>query len=285
MPAGGRATVRSRRLGAALRRHRLAAQLDQATAAETIVSSIAKISRMESGHVSSRVLDVRALLDLYQVTDQEERARLERLARESNRRDWWLDYKQSVRAGYADHITLETDATHIRAWQPVLIPGLLQTASYIEAVIRTGPEYHPPERIAELVKVRLERQRRIREGEAHMTAIVWEPALANPMGGPEVHRAQLAGLLEIADNMNVTFQVLPASAGLIAGMSGPFTAFTFDSEAHVEAVTVENPRNTTVVEDSADLALYANTFDQFRSAALSPQETSDWIQRILNGQQ
>ncbi|WP_247702479.1 helix-turn-helix transcriptional regulator [Streptomyces sp. F63] len=114
MPAGGRPTVRSRRLGAALRRYREAAKLEQQSAAEHIAGSITKISRLESGQVSARPGDVRLLLELYGVTDRETHLRLEQLARDSNKRGWWLDYPWAAKQEYADVITLESDATYIR---------------------------------------------------------------------------------------------------------------------------------------------------------------------------
>jgi hypothetical protein len=231
--------------------------------------SVAKISRIESGQLSARPLEVRSLLDLYQVEDAEERHRLESLAKDGNKRGWWLDYADTVGPSYADYISLENDATYMRDWHPTLIPGLLQTEEYARAVARVGPHTMTQERLDEVIQVRLKRQSRIEEGGANFSAIVWEPALAAPAGGAEAHRAQLEHLAEVAGRRNVTLQVLPAAAVGIAGMSGPFTAFSFASEPHVEAVTLHNLCNTMVVEEQEDLAVYANTFDQLRTAALS----------------
>jgi hypothetical protein len=243
--------------------------LDQAAAAEQILVSVAKISRIETGQLSARPLEVRSLLDLYRVEDAEERNRLETLAKDGNKRGWWLDYADTVRPSFADHISLENDATYIRDWQPALIPGLLQTEEYARAVVRVGPNKMTQERLNEVIQVRLKRQSRIEEGGANFAAIVWEPALAAPAGDADAHRAQLAHLVEVAGRRNVTLQVLPATAVGFAGMSGPFTAFSFSSEPHVEAVTLNNLCNTMVLEEHADLAAYANAFDQLRTAALS----------------
>ncbi|MFF4602132.1 helix-turn-helix domain-containing protein [Streptomyces sp. NPDC001339] len=283
MPAGGKPTVRSRRLGAALKRHREAASLDQADGAEAILKSVSKISRLESGQTSASALEVRTLLDRYRVTDPEERGRLLEWARRSNERGWWIDYQELVRPGYADHITLEADATYIRSWGPTRVPGLLQTPEYTEAVIATGPKFIPPPRVAELVKLRQERQRRIEEDGTHLTAIMWEPAVSALMCEPHVYTGQLMHLVEVSQRQNVTVQLLPSAESLIAGMSGAFVAFSFGVEANVEAVTLENPANTSVVEAPEDLALYVNIFDQLRSAALSPDESTERIRKALDG--
>ncbi|QLH23573.1 helix-turn-helix transcriptional regulator [Streptomyces sp. Rer75] len=281
MPAGGRPTVRSRRLGAALRRYRQAAKLDQQRSAEVIASSAAKISRIESGHVSARVIDVRLLLDAYGVDDTTVRARLEELAKGSNRRGWWLEHAAHLRPDYLDHIALEDDATYIREWQPVLMPGLLQTAAYAEASITAGPNYVDPDRVSQLVKVRQARQAQIEPGGTSYAAILWEPVILHPLLNHEIHREQLSAILDVGKRQNVTIQVLPFSAGVLAGTTSAFSSFSFDSDPAVEAVTMENLRGTSILEDPQDLIAYTNAFDLLRSAALGPDESVRLIRRVL----
>ncbi|MEU8648632.1 helix-turn-helix transcriptional regulator [Streptomyces sp. NPDC048737] len=281
MPAGGRPTVRSRRLGTALRQYRHAAKLDQPQAAEIIAASQARVSRLESGHVTARVIEVRLLLDAYGVTDPEVRSKLEELAKHSKKRGWWLEHAAHLRPDYLDHIALEDDATHIREWQPVLVPGLLQTPAYAEAVTTEGPNYVSPERITQLVKVRESRQAKIGEGGATYTAIVWEAVVAHPLVDVEVHGEQLSAILEAGKRKNVTIQVLPFRAGLLAAASSAFSTFSFDSEPTVEAVTLENLRGASVLEDPEDLAAYANTYDLLRSSALAPEASASLIRSAL----
>ncbi|MFE2043273.1 helix-turn-helix domain-containing protein [Streptomyces sp. NPDC059477] len=281
MPTGGRPTVRSRRLGAALRQYRHAAKIDQPQAAEIIAASQARISRLESGHFTARVIEVRLLLDAYGVADPEVRAKLEDLAKHSRNRGWWLEHAAHLRSDYLDHIALEDDATYIREWQPVMVPGLLQTPAYAEAVIVGGPHYLDPERVGQLVKVRVGRQAKIEEGGASYTAILWEAVLAHPLVNVEIHREQLSAILEIGERKNVTVQVLPFSAGVLAGYSCAFYSFSFDEEPRVEAVAMDNLRGTSVLEGAEDLAAYANAFDLLRSSALAPDESSKVIRSIL----
>ncbi|MEV0641801.1 helix-turn-helix transcriptional regulator [Streptomyces sp. NPDC050619] len=281
MPAGGRPTVRSRRLGSALKNYRQAAKLDQPQAAEVIASSQARISRIESGHATPRIIEVRLLLDAYGITDQEVRDKLEDLAKHSKNRGWWLEHAAHLRPDYLDHIALEDDATYIREWQPVLVPGLLQTPAYAEASIAAGPNYISPERFAHLVKVRAGRQARIDEGGVSYSAILWEAVIAHPLMGVEIHREQLSAILEIGKRKNVTVQVLPFSAGALAGSTYAFSSFSFDSEPTVEAVTMENLLGTSIIEPPEDLARYGNAYDMLRSAALSPDASARLIQSAL----
>jgi len=282
MPVGGKPTVRSRRLGIALRRHREAAGLDQAAAAEAIFKSVSKVSRAESGHVSVSALEVRTLLDRYGVTDENEQARLLSWARTSNERGWWVDYEETLRPDYADHITLESDASYILDWDPVLIPGLLQTPEYAEKVITIGPKFLADEKVAELVEVRMQRQRRLDEGAVQYTAILWEPVITALAAGSEVYTDQLQHLLKVGRWRNVILQILPTSAFLTATMSGAFTAFSYGVEPYAEAVAVQTASNTTVVEAPEDLARYADVFDRLRSAALSPTQSARRIRQALD---
>ncbi|MFE0726753.1 helix-turn-helix domain-containing protein [Streptomyces antibioticus] len=281
MPAGGRPTVRSRRLGTALKQYRHAAQLDQPQAAEIIAASQARVSRLESGHVTARVIEVRLLLDAYGVTDPEVRSKLEELAKHSKNRGWWLEHAAHLRPDYVDHIALEDDATYIREWQPVLVPGLLQTPAYAAAITEGSPNYIAPDRVAQLLKVREGRQSKIEEGGATYSAILWESVIAHPLVSAEVHREQLAALLEIARRKNVTVQVLPYSTGVLGAVTSAFSTFTFDAEPVVEAVALENLRGTSVLEGSEDLTAYANMYDLLRSSALAPDTSVQLIRGVL----
>ncbi|MFF5358376.1 helix-turn-helix domain-containing protein [Streptomyces scabiei] len=279
MPAGGRPTVRSRRLGAALKRYRQAAKLDQLAAAEVLGVDPARVSRIESGLVTARILEIRVLLSAYGVGDPEVRNKLEDLAKRSKHRGWWLEHAAHLRPDYLDHISLEDDATYIRAWAQALVPGLLQTPAYAEAVIASGPNYVAPERVAQLVKVREARQAKIEEGGAAYTAIIWEPVIIHSLVSVGIHREQLANILEVGERRNVTVQVLPLSAGTLAGEISAFSSFSFDVEPIVEAVTLENLRGTSILEAPEDLASYTLAFDQLRSAALAPDASEQLIRR------
>jgi hypothetical protein len=281
MPAGGKPTVRSRRFGRKMQQHRTNAGFDQAQAAAFIYGSRSKISRMEDGITTAKPAEVLLLLDRYGVPDEKEREHLVWLAKNSGHRGWWLEHAAHLRPDYLDHIALEDDATYIREWQPVLFPGLLSTPGYAEAVITAGPNYVAPERVAHLVKAREGRQTKIEDGGATYTAILWESVITQPLVSAEVQREQLSWLLEVGKRQNVTVQVLPFTAGLLAGSTSAFSSFSFGSEPTVEAVALENMRGTSVLESPEDLAAYANAYDLLRSSALTPDASAKLIRRVL----
>ena len=286
MPVGGKPTVRSRRVGTELRRLREAAGVTTAQAAELLSCSPAKISRIENGIVSVRVVDLRLLLDRYGDQDQEHRAYLERLARESNKRGWWQDYDDTIPPYYADFIGLETDASYIKTWEPTIVPGLLQTPEYARAVMLANPAMISPDKLENFISIRHERQARLEQGtDVRLDAVIWEAALITTVGSDEVQRGQLGRLLELMDRPNISVQVLPLEAGDKASMSGSFVMFSFGSERSVSTVFVENLTSSQYLERDQELRGYTLVFDALRSAALSPAASAARIRQRLEQRQ
>ena len=286
MPVGGKPTVRSRRVGTELRRLREAAGVTTAQAAELLSCSPAKISRIENGIVSVRVVDLRLLLDRYGDQDQEHRAYLERLARESNKRGWWQDYDDTIPPYYADFIGLETDASYIKTWEPTIVPGLLQTPEYARAVMLANPAMISPDKLENFISIRHERQARLEQGtDVRLDAVIWEAALITTVGSDEVQRGQLSRLLELMDRPNISVQVLPLEAGDKASMSGSFVMFSFGRERSVSTVFVENLTSSQYLERDQELRGYTLVFDALRSAALSPAASAARIRQRLEQRQ
>ncbi len=282
MPVGGKPTVRSRRAGTELRRLREAAGVTTAQAAELLHCSPAKISRIENGIVSVRVVDLRLLLDRYGDEDQEHRAYLERLARDSNKRGWWQDYGDTIPPYYADFIGLETDASYIKTWEPTTVPGLLHTPEYARAVMLANPAMISPDKLENLIGIRHERQVRLEQGtDVRLDAVIWEAALVTTVGGDEVQRGQLSRLLELMHRPNISVQVLPLEAGDKASMSGSFVMFSFGSERSVSTVFVETLTSSQYLERDQELRSYTLVFDALRSAALSPAASAARIRQRL----
>ena len=286
MPAGGKPTVRSRRVGSELRRLREAAGATTAQAAELLSCSPAKISRIENGIVSVRLVDLRLLLGRYGDEDQEHRAYLERLARESNKRGWWQDYGDTIPPYYADFIGLEADASYIKTWEPTTVPGILQTPEYARAVMLANPAMISPDKLDKFISIRRERQARLEQDtDARLDAVIWEAALITTVGSDGIQRGQLERLLDLMSRPNISVQVLPLEAGDQASMSGSFVLFSFGSERAVSTVFVENLTSSQYLEMDQELRGYTLVFDALRSAALSPAASAARIRQRLEQRQ
>jgi alpha-mannosidase len=128
----------------------------------------------------------------------------------------------------------ERQARTLLSWQPLLIPGLLQTREYAHAVFRCGRPGWPDAEIEQHVQRRLERQQILeRDDPPMLIAVVDEGALRRPVGGPTVMFEQLGRLLELAARPKVVLQVVPTDAGPHPGTAGPMVLASFDDRPDV----------------------------------------------------
>jgi hypothetical protein len=115
-----------------------------------------------------------------------------------------------------------------------VVPGLLQTADYARALIAAGRPDAKPEVIESLLAARLERQDILsRDDPPTLWLVVDETALLRPVGGRDVHIAQLDVLLEAAGRPGVTIQVVPLVTGAHAGLTCSFTILSFEDEPDI----------------------------------------------------
>jgi len=109
------------------------------------------------------------------------------LAAEAGKR-WWTAYGDVLTGAY---VADEADAVRIRTWEPLLIPGLLQTEQYAWAII--GARWpDDPDGVQRRVMARMARRTLLSKPDAPaLTAIMDEAALHRPIGGVAVMRDQL----------------------------------------------------------------------------------------------
>ena len=274
-------TVRRRRLGIALREFRRAAKVSMEDAAEVISVHKTTISRMERGQAATKPLYVSALLDHYKV-DGDEKAMLVELAKEASKPGWWRAFVGVVDERHLDHIALESEASRISTWEPVLIPALLQTEAYARAVLeRAGVESLTHEQIDRRVQARAARKERLlSDSPTALVAIFDEGALRRPVGGHDVLCGQLAHLLELAKMPNITIQLIPVDAGAHAGVTGSVTLLDYESDEDPPVAFLETVGGDLYLDEPGELKVCRAVFDALRSDALSPAETEQRIARL-----
>lgn len=284
MPNVKPSTVLGRQLGDELRRLREAASLTTTQAADALDCTKGKISRIENGHVPVRTPDLIALMQTYRVEDSETRERLGSLARRANRRrreGWWHQYGAVLADTYRDYIEMENICDSIKTFQAQLIPGLLQTPEYGRAVTVASRAWQTAEEIDQFVQVRIARQERL-TGEAplELWAVLAEGVLHQQVGGPDVMRDQLEHLATMAEQPNITVQVLPFSRGAHSGMFGPYLLLSFPRVSALDLVLTETPIGNIWMEQESEVAHYRELFDDARTSALPPTESLGLIRRI-----
>ncbi|GAQ58809.1 helix-turn-helix domain-containing protein [Streptomyces acidiscabies] len=280
-----RPTVRRRVLAANLRRLRSDRGLHLEHAAEVLSCDPSKISRIEKAESGIRQVDLKLLLDLYEIKDPEERAGWLALARESRERRWWRDLEDKLAHDFLDLVGLEEDVSHLRGFEAGLVHGLLQTRAYAEAVVGGGEPGPLSEVRQARVQVRMERQKALTRSERPLETwlVIGEAALRHEYGGRAVLLDQLRYLVELSELSNVTLQVLPFSAGAYRGGPYPFMIYRFPKPSVMEVVSLENHMGQSYLEKPSDIKYYGEAFDRLCSVASSPLQSQSLI-RDLAGQ-
>jgi transcriptional regulator with XRE-family HTH domain len=274
-------TVRGRQLGAELRRLREESGLTIERVAKSLECSESKVSRIENGQVGATPRDVRDMLDLYEVEPQRREALIE-VARQARQKGWWNAYRDVPIVPAS--IGLEENATALRMYAALLVPGLLQTRDYASAVLRSLQPDLDADQFERWVDLRIKRQSLLYRADAPaLWVLLDEAVLRRPVGGPEVMAEQLRRLAEAADGPNVTLQVVPFAAGEHAGMDGGFTIFAFSRSADSDVVHLDISSGDLYLERPEQIRRYNQVFDQLRAAALEPDDSHALLVELAGG--
>jgi transcriptional regulator with XRE-family HTH domain len=271
-PAG-----RRRELGIVLRTLRAENGMTIEQVAGHLLCSAGKISRIERGHRSGTLRDIRDLCDLYQVAGTQ-RDHLMTLAREGRQEGWWQSYDLQR---FSIYVGLEDDATRMNVFEGMAVPGLLQTADYIRAILEAGVLRSVPETVERAVEVRLTRQNLLtRPNPPHLWAILDESVLHREVGGLSVLRIQLENLIEVAGWANVTLQIMPYDRGAPGmGGDGGFNIMEFAGSVP-DIVCTEGHFGFVYLEKPTGVERYRQMFQILRTAALSEKESIEFIAKI-----
>jgi transcriptional regulator with XRE-family HTH domain len=243
--------------------------------AERLLCSPSKVSRMETGHRTATLRDVRDLSEIYGITDQAGRERLMTLAREARQQAWW----QSYGLQYSDYVGLEAEAVSVSDFQSSVVPGLLQTADYARANHEGTMPRLSPDEIERLIEAKLTRQRLLSKPAPPAFATVLDEAVLHRLvGGPAVMRAQLDRLVEAASHPNITIQVIPFTVGAHPGMESNFNILELRDTPGI--VFVEGLIGSHYLQKPEELDWYRSVFDRLRTLALGPKDTIDLIARM-----
>jgi len=247
--AGADPTVHRRRLRSELRKARELAGLTQRDVAREMDWSLSKLIRIETGAVSIATNDLRALLALYEITDRQRIDALIEVARASRERSWWSTYKDLVSQEYLAFLGYESSASVIRNFEPLLVPGLLQTEEYAREVLGVlqGPDVS---KIDKLVELRTQRQELLERKEPpSLHFILDEAVIRRIVGDPDVTRRQLNHLREVASRPEITIRVVPFSQGIYPGLRVPYVLFEFPLPEDEDILYIENPQGEMIIRE------------------------------------
>ena len=271
--------MRRRRLGADLRHLRVANALRLEEVADHLGLAPSTLSRIETGKAPTRTTYLMLMLDLYGVDDPAQRRMFMDLAREGQRKGWWIAYDDVLPAGAGNYLGLEAEASALMVFQALAVPGLVRTAEYARALIIARRPRLPAEDVDRLVSIGMRRQDVVRaENPIPLRLILDEAVLLRQIGSRAVMRGQLARLLEAGSEPSVSIQVLRLAGPPSRVVAPSFGILRFAEAGDTDVACAEGMRGQVQLEQRpADVAAMRVTFEALSKLALPPAESADLI--------
>jgi transcriptional regulator with XRE-family HTH domain len=264
------------RIGAELRRIRESLGLSGEHVAEELKWSQSKVSRIETGTTAFTVRDIDRLLGLYGV-DPDVRAEILAATAEENGEGSWITSAGGWGRRQGAIAALESATLQIRQYQPVVVPGLLQTREYARAMA-TAVGAGNPDYIAD---VRMARQQ-ILEGPAasRLVAIVDARALLFRAFPVEVLRDQVRHLADLVAHPNIELAIVPIGVPHSVVAAQGFTIFDFRSDLSPRTVWIESPGGDCYFSEEASVARFERAFDGFKSVATHRDDAVQYLNAL-----
>lgn len=196
----------------------------------------------------------------------------------------YMDWRRSLKSGTKRRQRANIDAYEktslIRAWEPTVVPGLLQTASYARGILSTVVDFHGiPDDVEEGVQGRLEAQQVIHHGRRQFLFLLGEGALHTAVGGEATMREQLQRLLEVARTPRVSLGIVPLAAPYTVPRNNAFTIY--DSRM----VTVATYTAELTLQQRHEVLVYEKAFDRLLALAVHGSGAREMVEQVLNDQE
>lgn len=225
-----------------------------------------KVSKIETGAQSVRMDHVDAWL---RVCDASEQTRSELFDVAESALTEAATWRQEHRAGMSAKQTrisdLEQRATRLRSFEPVVVPGLVQTPAYAAAILRQA-DITGQRDIAAAAAARMDRQRVLDAETSEVSVLMltgvldWRPSEQEGLMAEQAER-----IARLAESSRSSIGVVPPSA---AGIPPPLAGFVvYEMPDGGGLVVVETFAAEIYHDDPRDVAVYTEVFDKLASAA------------------
>jgi Domain of unknown function (DUF5753)/Helix-turn-helix domain len=273
------ATVAKRRLSRRLLQLRVTSGYTANHVCDMLNWGRGKVGRFEANQWKRpEMSDIRDLLRVYAVEDGE-REQLEELAIQSRARPWWRDYSDIFENEFPG---FENDATRIRVFMPLVLPGLLQTQDYAEAFMRIGPR--PPAWRRKVLDTRLRRQEILsRPGDTApvLTAVITEASLRYQWGSRSERRDQIEHLIDMGRRPNIDLHIQRFTDGPPPGLMSAINIFDF-SEGEPSIAFTETDFALVEVSEPDQVSRYIQLFEKAVDVALEPSDTTIYLRQLAD---
>lgn len=265
-------------VGVELANYRKRTGLNQAEGAKRSGLSVGKLSHLETGERRQQPADIAKVLAAYGAP-QHEINRLTSLAEVPDESAWWGAWRDVVPDWMGTIVGLERLAAKEFVFEPMAVPGLLQTAAYARELSRAGRRVRP-DHADRVVEVRMERGLRLAaDNPLRLHAVVNEQALRLRVGTAEIMNAQYEHLIALAERPNVTLQVVVPERGPHAAMTGQFVVLDFDNARPIAYAEVQD--GAIYVQHPGEVDTYRESSRSVEEVALPPDDSVRLIADLI----
>ncbi|MFE3259571.1 helix-turn-helix domain-containing protein [Nocardia sp. NPDC059229] len=282
-------TLPRRQLGRLLRDARTATGMNLDEAAVLVQWSRPTLSRLERGETGRvRVNDVLALCEAYGLSEANT-AVAQGLAEQVPAKSWWYAYGDLIPAWANLYVGLESGATTLTIFQPLIMHGLLQTADYTRAVDRAFFVDDTDDELERRVQIRVQRQHLLTRSRrpTEVSVVLHENVLRTVVGDNRVMAAQCRHVADMSTHDNIDIRVMPFRAGLPLGAAlPPFTIMDFGGSVRGNNVTeppqvyCEGYAGSAYLEKRTDVLRFRQAFGKLQQASLDTRPSRDFLREI-----
>ncbi|MGW7582144.1 helix-turn-helix domain-containing protein [Kitasatospora sp. NPDC054768] len=272
-------TLRQLRLGAELRRMREQAGLGGSQLARALGINPAHVTQMESGKTGISVERLRTIAALCMCVNEPLIDALADIITDRDKGGWWEEYRGNLSQHFLEMAEMENRAHALSTYTMAFIPGLLQTTDYASAVFARGFPLLPRHEVDLRAAFRIRRQNVVRSGETPYSAFIHEAALRMQFSGPKIQAEQLGGLIEDSERSSISIRVvlfevdtLPVNHENFTYVEGPIP--------ELDTVQMDSGLDSVIFDAPAHIAQFRSLLDGIDSAALSEEDSREFIQSI-----
>lgn len=233
------------------------------------------LSRFEAGIHPPRKEDVVALMDLFGVEEEPQRQATLHMVGEVSKTGWWEKHNKDVSGWFMDLLWLEERSDELKLFSDSVVPGLLQTPEYAEALMRADGPQVAKQQIRRGVDLRIKRQRILDRKGFRLSVVLDEAVLRRPVGGPKVMEQQITHLVSSARQENLDVRVLPFAVGAHCGGAGAFRLILMPDPFPLVAY-IESPAGALFVE-AAGAEDLSGRYDRLYQGSLDAEASIDFL--------
>ena len=268
-------------IGVELARYRSQAGLTLSALAEKTGISKQKLGHLETAERNQSAADIATVLTACGAT-QHDVHHVESLVHLDDTTHWWDTWSDVVPEWLRTFIGLEALASSEFLFEPIFLPGLLQTEAYARALLARALRVRP-DHAERVVQFRMARAHRLFEAVSplQLRAVVNEQALRLQVGSREVLAEQYGHLLAAAQRPNITIQVVRPDAGPHPAGAGQFVLFKFSAARPLAYIELQD--YAIYHTDPPRVEAYASSAEVLaENVALSPAESQAFIRKVAD---